>query len=93
MYFLIIAVLGLLVLTRFYKMDQVKNVLALQLSWTCMIASVVVSAAGQLLTIMVNDKAEIALLTNAAMLAALAISLFLWHMAVTADSSKPEDNA
>jgi hypothetical protein len=93
MYFLIIAVLGLLVLTRFYKMDQVKSVRYFRLAWACLIASVAVPAIGQLLTITVNDKKEIALLTNAAMLAALAISLFLWHKAVTADDKKDQDNA
>ena len=93
MYFLIIAVLGLLVLTRFYKLDQVKSVRHFRLAWTCMIASVAVSAAGQLITIMVDDKAEIALLTNAAMLAAIGISLFFWHRAVTADDNKGEDKA
>ena len=51
---LMIAVLGLLVLTKFYKMDQVKNVLALKLAWTCMIASVAFSAAGQLIMLMVD---------------------------------------
>ena len=93
MYFLIIAVLGLLVLTRFYKLDQVKSVRHLRLAWAYMIASVAVPAAGQLLTIMVNDKAEIALLTNAAMLAALAISLYFWNKAVTANDKKDQDNA
>jgi len=93
MYFLIIAVLGLLVLTRFYKLDQVKSVRHFRLAWACMIASVAAPAAGQLLTIMVDDKAEIALLTNAAMLAALAISLYFWHKAVTANNNKDENNA
>ena len=93
MYFLIIAVLGLLVLTRFYKLDQVKSVRHFGLAWGCLIASVAIQAAGQLLTVMVNSKGEIAWLTNAAMLAALAISLYFWYKAVTADSKKAEDNA
>ena len=93
MYFLIIAVLGLLVLTKFYKMDQVKNVLALQLAWTCMIASVAFSAAGQLIMLMVDCKGDIALLTNVAILIALAVSLHLWNKAVTVDDKKDQDNA
>ena len=93
MYFLIIAVLGLLVLTRFYKMDQVKSVRHLRLAWACLIVSVAFSAAGQLIMLMVDCKADIALLTNAVILIALAVSLHLWNNAVTADDKKDQDNA
>jgi hypothetical protein len=84
MYFLIIAVLGLLVLTRLYKFDQVSSVRHFRLAWACLIASVAIMAAGHLLTIMVSDEKEMDLLTSAAILAALAVSLYLWHKAVTA---------
>ena len=59
MYFLIIAVLGLLVLTRLYKFDQVSSVRHFQLAWAFLIASVVIMAAGPLLAIVASDKREI----------------------------------
>ena len=92
MEFLIIAVLALLVLTRLYKFDQVVSVRHFRLAWACLIISLAIMAAGQLLTIMVNDKREIVLLTNAAIPAALALSLHFWHKAVTADAGKPADS-
>lgn len=95
MYLLIIAVLGLLVLTRFYKLDQIKSVRHFRLAWTCMIASIVVTAAGHLLMMALGamDRAECADFTNAAMLTALAVSLYFWQKAVTAGSNKEEGNA
>ena len=93
--FLIVAVLGLLVLTRLYKFDQVSSVRHFRFAWACVIASVAIMAAGQLLTITANTKsneAEIVLLTNAAILAAQAVSLYLWHKAVTTDIGKTHDN-
>jgi hypothetical protein len=81
---LIIAVLALLVLTRLYKSDQVSSVRHFRLAWACLIASVAIMAAGQLLMIMASDEKEMALLTGAAIPAALAVSLYLWHKAVTA---------
>ena len=93
MHFLIIAVLALLVLTRLYKFDQVSSIRHFRLAWACLIASVAILAAGQLLTITANDKTEVVLLTNAAIPVALAVSLYLWHKAVTADTSKTADDA
>ena len=96
MHFLIIAVLGLLVLTRLYKFDQVSSVRHFRFAWACVIASLAIMAAGQILTITANTRSnetEIVLLTNAAILAALAVSLYLWHKAVTPDTSKTADNA
>jgi len=81
---LIIAVLALLVLTRLYKFDQVSSVRHFRLAWSCLIASVAIMAAGQLLLIATNDEKELILLTNAATLAVLAVSLYLWHKAVAA---------
>jgi len=83
---LIIAVLALLVLTRLYKFDQVSNVRHFRLDWACLIASVAIMAAAQLVSITSNrsDRTEILLLTNASILAVLAVSLYLWHKAVTA---------
>ena len=92
MHFLIIAVLGLLVLTRLYKFDQVSSVRHFRLAWACLIASVAIMAIGPMLTIVASDKREIILLIEALIPAALAVSLFLWHMAVTADTSKTADN-
>ena len=46
---LIIAVLALLVLTRLYKFDQVSSVRHFRLAWACLIVSVAIMAAGQLL--------------------------------------------
>ena len=91
---LIIVVLGLLVLTRLYKLDQVKNMVALQLAWKCLLASVVVGAAEHLIMMVVRiNRAECAELTNAVMLIALAASLYFWNKAVTAESSKDQNNA
>ena len=88
MHFLIIAVLGLLILTRLYKFDQVSSVRHFLLAWACLIASVAIMAIGPLLTIVASDKREIVLLIDAAIPAALAVSLYLWHKAVTADTGK-----
>ena len=95
MYFLIIAVLALLVITRFCKMDQVSSVRHFRLAWTYLIGSVVINAAGHLImaNLSVADRVRWADVTNAAMLAVLAVSLYFWHKAVTADSGKPADNA
>ena len=84
--FLIIAVLALLVLTRLYKFDQVSSVRHFRLAWACLIVSVAIMAAGQLLSITSNTsgRTEILLFSNALNLAALAVSLYLWHKAVTA---------
>ena len=91
---LIIAVLGLLALTRLYKFDQVSSVRHFRLAWACLIASVAIMAVGQLITITAetrDSETEIVLLSNAAILAALAVSLYLWHKAVAADTSKTAD--
>ncbi len=92
MHFLIIAVLGLLILTRLYKFNQVSSIRHFRLAWACLIASVTIVAAGPLLTIVASDKNEIVLLTNAAIPAALAVSLYFWHKAVTADTGKTADD-
>lgn len=92
MYFLSIAVLGLLILTRLYKFDHVSSVRHFRLAWACLVASVAIMAAGPLLTIVASDKKEIVLLTNAAIPAVLALSLYLWHKAVTTDTGKTADD-
>ena len=88
MHFLIIAVLGLLGLTRLYKFDQVSSVRHFRLAWACLIASVTIMAAEPMLTIVASDKREMVLLVDAAIPAALAVSLYFWHTAVTADADK-----
>lgn len=53
-------------------------------------------AAGQLITITSDrssGRTEIVLLTNALILAALAVSLYLWYKAVAAETSKTADNS
>ena len=92
MHLLIIAVLGLLALTRLYKFEQVISVRHFRLAWACLIASLAIMAAGPLLTIVASDKREIVLLIDTAIPAALAVSLYLWHMAITADTGKTADD-
>jgi hypothetical protein len=92
MHFLIIAILGLLVLTRLYKFDQISSVRHFLLAWACLIASVAIMAIGPLLTIVASDKREIVLLIDAAIPAALAISIYLCYMAVTTNTDKSADD-
>jgi len=91
MYILIVAVLALLGVTRLYKPEQVGSQRHLRLAWWWLIVSVVVAAAGQILTIIVSDKAEMILFTNAVILGALAISLFLWHKALAGDNKQDQN--
>jgi hypothetical protein len=91
MHFLIIAVLGLLVLTRLCKFDQVSSVRHFRLAWACLIVSVAIMAVGPLLVIVASDKREMVSLIDAAIPAALAVSLYLWQKAITADTGKTAD--
>jgi hypothetical protein len=92
--FLIVAVLVLLGVTRLYKPELVKYPRRLRLATWWLIVSVVIAAVGQLIMIMTagtSERADTVLLTNAAILGALAVSLFLWQKALAGDDKQDQD--